>query len=264
MKNKKIKIIILSVAVLLLGTLLFKLFSKKEDNEVYYEVVKAEKGNLELYVEESGEVKSNNEISVYTSKKLMVSKRYFELGDTVKKGEVILTFDPTDKSAAFRTIQEKRIELEQKRRDYSNTNELIKVGGAPRVDLENLNYDIRTLRLELENLEEDYSKYDDKIISPVDGVITEMIADDNYRVNTDSPLFKITNIRDLSIKVQLTDYDAKNVKIGQKAMVSSDALPAGKKLTGRVVDIASTATKDANYMESRVEVEIRLEYPEEL
>ena len=137
MKNKKIKIIILSVAVLLLGTLLFKLFSKKEDNEVYYEVVKAEKGNLELYVEESGEVKSNNEISVYTSKKLMVSKRYFELGDTVKKGEVILTFDPTDKSAAFRTIQEKRIELEQKRRDYSNTNELIKVGGAPRVDLEN-------------------------------------------------------------------------------------------------------------------------------
>ena len=264
MKNKKIKIIILSVAVLLLGTLLFKLFSKKEDNEVYYEVVKAEKGNLELYVEESGEVKSNNEISVYTSKKLMVSKRYFELGDTVKKGEVILTFDPTDKSAAFRTIQEKRIELEQKRRDYSNTNELIKVGGAPRVDLENLNYDIRTLRLELENLEEDYSKYDDKIISPVDGVITEMIADDNYRVNTDSPLFKITNIRDLSIKVQLTDYDAKNVKIGQKAMVSSDALPAGKKLTGRVVDIASTATKDANYNESRVEVEIRLENPEEL
>src|SRR5699024_270687 len=104
------------------------------------------------------------------------------------------------------------------------------------------------------NLEEDYQKYDDRIISPVDGVITEMIADDNYRVNTDSPLFKITNIRDLSIKVQLTDYDAKNVKVGQKAIVSSDALDEGETLEGRVVDIASTATKDDAYNESKVEI----------
>ena len=262
MKKKTIKIVSLLLVVVLLGILSIKLFSKKDDSsEVYYEVVKAERGNLELFVEESGEVKSNNEISVYTSKKLMVSKRYYELGDTVKKGEVILTFDPTDKNTALRSIQEKKIAVEQKIRDYSNTTELIKVGGAPRVDLENLNFDIRTLKLEIANLEDDYQKYDDRIISPVDGVITEMIADDNYRVNTDSPLFKITNIRDLSIKVQLTDYDAKNVKIGQKATVSSDALPEGEDLVGRVVDIASTATKDTNYNESKVEIEIRLDNP---
>lgn len=88
-----------------------------------------------------------------------------------------------------------------------------------------------------------------------------MIADDNYRVNTDSPLFKITNIRDLSIKVDLTDYDAKNVKVGQKALITADALSEGETITGRVVDIASTATKDESYNESRVEIEIRLDNP---
>ena len=259
--KKKIIIAVLLIVVLLLGFLFFKSSSKKDKNEVTYEVVKAEKGDLQLFVEETGQVKSNNEISVYTSKKLMVSKRYFELGDTVKKGDVILTFDPTDKNAALRTIQEKKIAMEQKQRDYSNTNELLKVGGAPRVDLEDINYSIRTMRLEIASLEEDYQKYDDQIISPVDGVITEMIADDNYRVNTDSPLFKITNIRDLSIKVDLTDYDVKNVKLGQKVLITSDALPEGEIITGRVVDIASTATKDDSYNESRVEIEIKMYNP---
>ena len=259
--KKKIIIAVLLIVVLLLGFLFFKSSSKKDKTEVAYEVVTAEKGNLQLFVEETGQVKSNNEISVYTSKKLMVAKRYFELGDTVKKGDIILTFDPTDKNSALRTIQEKKIALEQKQRDYTNTNELLKVGGAPRVDLQDIDYDIRTLRLEIANLEEDYQKYDDRIISPVDGVITEMIADDNYRVNTDSPLFKITNIRDLSIKVDLTDYDAKNVKVGQKALITADALSEGETITGRVVDIASTATKDESYNESRVEIEIRLDNP---
>ncbi len=259
--KKKIIIAVLLIVVLLLGFLFFKSSSKKDKNEVTYEVVKAEKGDLQLFVEETGQVKSNNEISVYTSKKLMVSKRYFELGDTVKKGDVILTFDPTDKNAALRTIQEKKIAMEQKQRDYSNTNELLKVGGAPRVDLEDINYSIRTMRLEIASLEEDYQKYDDQIISPVDGVITEMIADDNYRVNTDSPLFKITNIRDLSIKVDLTDYDVKNVKLGQKVLITSDTLPEGEIITGRVVDIASTATKDDSYNESRVEIEIKMDNP---
>ena len=259
--KKKIIIAVLLIVVLLLGFLFFKSSSKKDKNEVTYEIVKADKGDLQLFVEETGQVKSNNEISVYTSKKLMVSKRYFELGDTVKKGDVILTFDPTDKNAALRTIQEKKIAMEQKQRDYSNTGELLKVGGAPRVDLEDINYSIRTMRLEIASLEEDYQKYDDKIISPVDGVLTEMIADDNYRVNTDSPLFKITNIRDLSIKVNLTDYDAKNVKLGQKVLITSDALPEGEIITGRVVDIASTATKDDSYNESRVEIEIRMDNP---
>ena len=259
--KKKIIIAVLLIVVLLLGFLFFKSSSKKDKNEVTYEVVKAEKGDLQLFVEETGQVKSNNAISVYTSKKLMVSKRYFELGDTVKKGDVILTFDPTDKNAALRTIQEKKIAMEQKQRDYSNTNELLKVGGAPRVDLEDINYSIRTMRLEIASLEEDYQKYDDQIISPVDGVITEMIADDNYRVNTDSPLFKITNIRDLSIKVDLTDYDVKNVKLGQKVLITSDTLPEGEIITGRVVDIASTATKDDSYNESRVEIEIKMDNP---
>ena len=259
--KKKIIIAVLLIVVLLLGFLFFKSSSKKDKTEVAYEVVTAEKGNLQLFVEETGQVKSNNEISVYTSKKLMVAKRYFELGDTVKKGDIILTFDPTDKNSALRTIQEKKIALEQKQRDYTNTGELLKVGGAPRVDLQDIDYDIRTLRLEIANLEEDYQKYDDRIISPVDGVITEMIADDNYRVNTDSPLFKITNIRDLSIKVNLTDYDAKNVKVGQKVLVTADALSEGETITGRVVDIASTATKDESYNESRVEIEIRLDNP---
>ena len=258
-KKLKKKVIILSLIIIILftGFLIFKTVSSKNKDETVYEVVKAEKGNFELFVEEEGEVKSNNEISVYTSKALMVSKRYFELGDTVKKGELILTFDPTDKNTALRKVQEKKVTLEQKQRNYRNSSELVKVGGASKTETEDIAYEIRNLQLEIATLESDYRQYEDRIVSPVDGVISEMIADDNYRVNTDSPLFKITNIKDLSVKVDFTDYDAKNIKLGQKAIITSDALPEGETLTGVVTEIASTATKDESYNESKVEIEIK-------
>ena len=51
------------------------------------------------------------------------------------------------------------------------------------------------------------------------------------------------------------------MKIGQKALITADALTEGETITGRVVDIASTATKDTSYNESRVEIEIRLDNP---
>ena len=258
-KKLKKKVIILSLIIIILftGFLIFKTVFSKNKDETVYEVVKAEKGNFELFVEEEGEVKSNNEISVYTSKALMVSKRYFELGDTVKKGELILTFDPTDKNTALRKVQEKKVTLEQKQRNYRNSSELVKVGGASKTETEDIAYEIRNLQLEIATLESDYRQYEDRIVSPVDGVISEMIADDNYRVNTDSPLFKITNIKDLSVKVDFTDYDAKNIKLGQKAIITSDALPEGETLTGVVTEIASTATKDESYNESKVEIEIK-------
>ena len=258
-KKLKKKVIILSLIIIILftGFLIFKTVFSKNKDETVYEVVKAEKGNFELFVEEEGEVKSNNEISVYTSKALMVSKRYFELGDTVKKGELILTFDPTDKNTALRKVQEKKVTLEQKQRNYRNSSELVKVGGASKTETEDRSYEIRNRQLEIATLESDYRQYEDRIVSPVDGVISEMIADDNYRVNTDSPLFKITNIKDLSVKVDFTDYDAKNIKLGQKAIITSDALPEGETLTGVVTEIASTATKDESYNESKVEIEIK-------
>ncbi|MCP1225335.1 efflux RND transporter periplasmic adaptor subunit [Sebaldella sp. S0638] len=255
--KKKVIILSLIIIILFTGFLIFKTVFSKNKDETVYEVVKAEKGNFELFVEEEGEVKSNNEISVYTSKALMVSKRYFELGDTVKKGELILTFDPTDKNTALRKVQEKKVTLEQKQRNYRNSSELVKVGGASKTETEDIAYEIKNLQLEIATLESDYRQYEDRIVSPVDGVISEMIADDNYRVNTDSPLFKITNIKDLSVKVDFTDYDAKNIKLGQKAIITSDALPEGETLTGVVTEIASTATKDESYNESKVEIEIK-------
>ena len=254
--KKKIIILALLIITSIICFLFFKLNSGKSKNEKEYEVTKVERGDFELFVQEEGEVKSNNEISIYTSKALMVSKRYYEEGDTVNKGDLILTFDSTDKNIALRKVQEKKISLEQKQRDYRNTSELLKVGGSPRVELQDIDYEIRNLGLEIATLEDDYRQYDDNVLSPVDGVISEMIADDNYRVNTDSPLFKIINIKDLSVKVNFTDFDAKNIKVGQKAIITSDALEEGKTLTGQVIEIASTASKDANYNESKLEIEI--------
>ena len=70
----------------------------------------------------------------------------------------------------------------------------------------------------------------DNIKSPVDVVITAMTADENYRVNTETTLFKVSDSKNMKVEVSLTDTQIQKVAIGQRVEITSDALPAGEKI----------------------------------
>ena len=206
----------------------------KKEAEPEYEVTTVDRGDISLSVSKNGQVVSDNAVSVFTTSSQRVNKVFFKKGDNVKKGDVVLTFYPVDKNETLRKIQmknleikkyernlvdaqgslrrkkeSKSLEIQQKSRDLYNAEELYKVGGETRVNVDNARKDLRnsrldldtvdseqkasiedartslkTAKLELATLQEDLSLIKDEITSPVDGVITEMTADENYRVNT--------------------------------------------------------------------------------
>ena len=98
----------------------------------------------------------------------------------------------------------------------------------------------------------------DNIKSPVDGVITAMTADENYRVNTETTLFKVSDSKNMKVEVSLTDTQIQKVAIGQRVEITSDALPAGEKIEGTVSQISGVATKNTNLDESDTKVTIKL------
>jgi len=244
--------------ILFLSLLLVFLLSCGKKTEVKeYEVVKVERGDISLSTEKTGQVVSDNEISVYTTSSQRVQKVFFKKGDNVKKGDVVVTFYPVDKNETLRKIQIKSLEVEQKRRDLRNASELFKVGGASKVSVDDARIALETSKLELSTLQEDLSLIKDQIVSPVDGVITEMTADENYRVNTETTLFKVSDTKNMKVEVSLSDSQIKNVAVGQRVEITSDSLPDGEKVEGEVTEISGVATKSTSLDESNTTVTIK-------
>ena len=150
------------------------------------------------------------------------------------------------------------MEVQQKQRDLRNASELKKIGGTSAVSVDDARIALQTAQLELSSLREDYSLLVDNIKSPVDGVITAMTADENYRVNTETTLFKVSDSKNMKVEVSLTDTQIQKVAIGQRVEITSDALPAGEKIEGTVSQISGVATKNTNLDESDTKVTIKL------
>lgn len=230
----------------------------KKDAEAEYEVTEIKTGDISLSVSKTGQVVSDNEISVYTTSSQRVNKVFFKKGDNVKKGDVVLTFYPIDKNEKRREITKKSLEVQQKQRDLYNARELYKVGGESKVNVDNARIALETSQLELASLQEDLSLIVDQITSPVDGVITEMTADENYRVNTESTLFKVSDSENMRVEVNLSDSDIKNIAVDQRVEITSDSLPNGEKIEGYVSQIAGVAEKSSTLDESNTVVKIKM------
>ena len=303
--NKKNIMKILSIFIILS----FLLIScGKKEAVLEYEVTKVGVGDIELSVSKTGQVVSENEVSVYTSSSQRVKDVFFKTGDNVKKGDVVVTFYPADKNETLRKIQMKNLEIkkyernlasaqsslrrkketksleiQQKSRDLHNAEELYKVGGETRVNVDDARKALRTSRLEsdtvdseertniedartalktakleLATLQEDMTLIKNEITSPVDGVITEMTADENYKVNTETTLFKVSDSKNMKVEVSLSDTQVKDIEVGQRAEITSDALPKGEKVEGYVSQISGVAKKSENLDESNTTVTIKM------
>lgn len=236
----------------------------KKSEEKEYEVMTVEKGDISLSTEKTGQVVSDNAISVYTTASQRVEKVYFKAGDNVKKGDVVVTFYPVDKNETIRKIEMKRLEVQKYQRNVRNAEELVKIGGESKVNLSDARISLQTAQLELATLQEDLSLIKSEITSPVDGVITEMTADEDYRVNTETTLFKVSDTRNMKVEVSLSDSQIKNIEVGQRAEITSDALPEGEKVEGTVSAISGVASKSSSLDESNTTVTIKFTDPKNL
>lgn len=254
--NKAICLLILAV--------LFLVACGKKNVEKEYEVTTVERGDISLSIEKTGQVVSENEVAVYTTANQRVNKVFFKAGDNVKKGDIVLTFYPVDRNELQRKIQIKSLEVQQKQRDLRNASELKKIGGASAVSVDDARIALQTAQLELSSLREDLALLVDNIKSPVDGVITTMTADENYRVNTETTLFKVSDAKNMKVEVSLTDSEIQNIAVGQRVEISSDALPKGQQIEGTVSQISGVATKSANLDESNTTVSVKLSDPKGL
>ncbi|HWS49255.1 MAG TPA: efflux RND transporter periplasmic adaptor subunit [Candidatus Methanoperedens sp.] len=101
--NKKIKIAIISVIVLVLGYFIFTKIVSTQSSKTQYKTSVAEKGSLITTISASGTITSGSTTYITTGVIGTVNKVYVKNGDTVKKGQKLAEISLDDKASETQT-----------------------------------------------------------------------------------------------------------------------------------------------------------------
>ena len=254
----KLKFIILLILIILGLVYYFTHGNKKEkiyiNDYSYMEVKKTDEiGTLNL----NGYIKANNPIGIFVDKKLKVKEVFIKNGDFVKKGQILMTFDDDETNKLNRNIEKERINLQKIQRDLKTTRELQKLGGASKNDVKNLEDNARISQLSIDEYTEVLNKTATEVRSPVDGVVSNLKAQENYLVDTDSSLLEIIDSNDLRIIVEIPEYNSQSVKLGQSVKVRQDISNDDKVYDGEITKISRLSTTSSLTSENVLEADVK-------
>ena len=254
----KLKFVILLLVLIFILFYYFTHRGKKE--EVYvdeYSYMKVEQTDEIGTINLNGYVKANNPIGIFVDKKLKVKEVFIKNGDFVEKGQILMTFDDDETNKLNRSIEKERINLQKIQRDLNTTRELYKLGGASKDEVRNLEDSARITQLNIDEYVEVLSKTATEVRSPVDGVVSNLKAQENYLVDTDSSLLEIIDADDLRIIVEIPEYNSQTVKIGQSIRVRQDISDDDKVYNGEITKISRLSTTSSMTGENILEADVK-------
>jgi len=120
---------------------------------------------------------------------------------------------------------------------------------AMKKQIELAEININTLEKQIKNLKE-------LMVSPIDGVISALNATEKAYISTAMPTYSVVNNDAFEIEVDVKEFTARNIEVGQKVYITGDAFD-GTTYNGVVKSIAPIATKN-NMGQSIIEVIIEV------
>jgi len=192
-----------------------------------------------------------------------------QLGDHVRKGQRIAqVYSPELSEARTKYIAAKAM-LEAHDRELQRTRKLVEIGAASRQELERLHaehaaqtaeLESARSRLELLGAEPDQAaspgaqgSANTNVAAPLDGVVTERLANVGLNVDPTTKLFTIVDLSNVSIVADVYERDLQSVRQGARATITANAF-ADRRLEGRVSFIAPQLNATTRTAKIRVEV----------
>ena len=150
-----------------------------------------------------------------------IKKINVEVGDFVKKGQVLAEMDMTQLQQAELQLLNNEIELERLRKLYD-------AGGLAKSDLDAIEMAYKVSKTTYENLLENAI-----LKSPIDGVVTARNYDVGDMYAMSAPLFTVEQIKPVKLLVAVSESDYSKVKKGDSVVITADAVP-GKTFYGKI------------------------------
>ena len=156
-----------------------------------------------------------------------ISKIYVEVGDFVKKGQVVAEMDKTQ-------LAQIELQLKNNEIEYNRLKGLFDAGGLSQSDLDAIEMAYNVSKTNYDNLLEN-----SVLVSPIDGVISARNYDAGDMYTMSQPRYTVEQIVPVKMLVGISEVDYTKVKKGDSVEIVADAIP-GKTFYGKVNRIYPT------------------------
>ncbi len=288
-KSRKKLILFLILFIVAAGTGVL-LSTKKKEEVIEVTTEEAERRTVTSVVSATGRIFPEVEVKISSE----VAGEIIELpvveGQKVKKGELLVKVDPdryetqvTQRRVSINTAKSRSLEAKAQRlqaeQDLRRVEELFVKGFASEKEREDAMtlLEIRKTQeesalLEIERansiLEEALEQLSKTVtFAPMDGTISKLDSELGERVVgtgqfAGTEIMRVADLTNIEVRIEVSETDIVNVKIGDKSIVEGDAI-ADEKFEGHVTEISSSAAnvRQNNDQLTTFEVRIKLTEP---
>ncbi|MDR2269218.1 MAG: efflux RND transporter periplasmic adaptor subunit [Rickettsiales bacterium] len=264
---KKIRWLLVVIAV---GLLAWSLFFTGDGDDVKspYTTVRLTRGNIRQIVTATGEIKPLNTIKVGSQVSGNIEKIYVDFNSAVKKGEVLLTIEPSVLRAAaneaLASLDSAKSQLKYDEAEYKRATELFKSGFIARSEMESSKTKYETSQQTVNRMQSQYERAVVNlgyatITSPVDGTVISRKVDAGQTVaaSFSAPdLFEIAeDLSKMQIETAISEADIGMIKNGQSVTFTVDAYPT-QTFSGKVNQIRLSPTTTQNVVVYTVIIDV--------
>ena len=190
------------------------------------------------------------EVVVSASTENTVQVMRVELGDTVKKNDLLAQLD-----SRVHELQVKRYEkvLVMSNSTYQSTSQLVKDDIISREEALKAEIELDLAKNQLEVATVELSKQ--KVVSPLDGTVVEVHKDEGETVKKAEEMFVIINIDKVFLQLFLSADDVYSLKTGQQVDVHFPIMPSKNKFKGEVYFIDPRIDATSGLLRTRILIE---------
>ena len=142
-----------------------------------------------------------------------ITKINVEVGDNVKKGQVLAEIDKVQ-------LQQAQLQLHNAEVELGRLKALYEAGGLSKSDLDAVELQYNVAKTQVDNLIENTT-----LLSPIDGVITARNYDAGDMYSMSAPIFTVEQIKPVKLLVAVSESQYSKVGKGNRVTIKADALP---------------------------------------
>lgn len=251
--------VIVIVGAVILSALLF-VYKGRRGQGIEVKTVKPSRGRIVAYLSTEGTIEAKTKKDYFLSSPTKVLKINVKVGDSVKKGNILVEIETQDLSSQLKAAElqydSAKLQLEalKKQRDsIKNTqsnnipqgtqNSLIQgmQQSVSNVDdqIKLQENQVEIAKLNLQTIKNNISKQQRYIKADFDGIVTALNVTEGTPAPLQMPVLTLEDLSALRVAANINQYDVFSIKEGQEAEVKFSDISA----RGRVETIEPSATK---------------------
>ena len=246
MFRKKKTYVILALIVLIIGGIYYW---KTRPVKIDYTTETAKVGTIAKTVSATGEIKPEIESDLAFKLSGRVEYIFVDVGDNIIKGQKSAVID---KGILLEQLEQAKHELEAQNETLKNMKN--RDGTYNHAQREAQRAQIKESEGAINEIKKQIG--DTVLYSPMDGIVTKKNIELGENAVANASVLTVSSLGEPFVQLDVPESDIVDVKIGQKAMITFDALPSDEELAGEVFEIepASTVISDVVYYKIKIKL----------